>query len=68
MLIVTRRTGEVIDITLEDGRVITITQLGVKGCSVRYGIDAPKSVLIDRHEITERKWKETHREVVNGNV
>jgi carbon storage regulator len=68
MLILTRKTGESIDITLEDGRVITIMQLGVKGSQVRYGIDAPKTVIIDRHEITERKWKETHRELVNGNV
>lgn len=68
MLILTRKTGEGIDITLEDGRRITITQLGVKGNQVRYGIDAPRTVTIDRHEITERKWKETHREMVNGNV
>lgn len=58
MLIFTRRTGEITDLTLEDGRVITITQLGVKGNQVRYGIDAPKSIIIDRREITERKRRE----------
>lgn len=60
MLILTRRIGEQIDITLEDGRRITITQLGVKGNQVRYGIDAAKTIIIDRHEITERKWDEEH--------
>lgn len=55
MLIVTRRTGQTLDITLEDGRVITIAQLGVKGNQVRYGIDAPRTILVDRHEVTERK-------------
>lgn len=48
--------------------MITIMQLGVKGNQVRFGINAPKTVTVDRHEITERKWKETHRKVVNGNV
>jgi carbon storage regulator CsrA len=60
MLILTRRTGQQIDITLEDGRCIRIVQLGVKGCQVRYGIDAAKTIVIDRSEITERKWEETH--------
>ena len=68
MLILTRRTGEVIDITLEDGRRIEVHTLGVKGNQVRYGIAAPKSVTVDRHEITQRKWNEQHPELVNGNV
>jgi carbon storage regulator len=66
VLILTRKTGEEIDITLEDGRRITITQLGVKGNQVRYGVSAPKTVIVDRHEITERKWDEQHPG--NGNV
>ena len=60
MLILTRRTGEQIDITLEDGRRITITQLGVKGNQVRYGIDAPRTITVDRSEVTARKWDEQH--------
>jgi carbon storage regulator len=68
MLILTRHTGEDIDITLEDGRRITITQLGVKGNQVRYGITAPKSILVDREEVTRRKLKQAHPELVNGNV
>jgi carbon storage regulator len=62
MLILTRRTGERIDITLEDQRRITITQLGVTGNQVRYGIDAPKSIVVDRGEITARKSREREDE------
>ena len=58
MLILTRRTGEDVDITLEDGRRITITLLGVKGNQVRYGINAPKTITIDRSEVTKRKARE----------
>jgi carbon storage regulator CsrA len=69
MLILTRRTGEEIDITLEDGRRITIALLGVMGNQCRYGISAPKTVLIDRSEITARKAREVQPgEEANGNV
>jgi carbon storage regulator len=68
MLILTRRTGEVIDVTLEDGRRIALTIMGVKGNQVRVGIDAPRTVVVDRAEITKRKWVEDHPERVNGNV
>lgn len=60
MLVLTRRPGEVIDITLEDGRRIEVRTLGVNGNQVRYGIDAPRSITVDRHEITRRKWDEVH--------
>jgi carbon storage regulator len=60
MLILTRRTGQQLDITLEDGRRIEIVQLGVKGNQVRYGIRAPRTILVDRSEITELKWEEAH--------
>ncbi len=65
MLIITRRTGEQIDITLEDGRRITFVQIGVKGDQVRYGISAPKTIVVDRAEITLRKDREI--EEANGN-
>lgn len=66
MLILTRRPVETIDLTLEDGRRIEISVLGVNGNQVRIGIEAPKTIIVDRHEITKRKWAETHE--VCGNV
>ncbi len=47
MLILTRRIGEVLKL----GEDITVTVLGVRGNQVRIGIDAPKSVAIQREEI-----------------
>ena len=47
MLILTRRVGEALKL-VED---ITVTVLGVRGNQVRIGIDAPKSVAIQREEI-----------------
>ena len=47
MLILTRRVGE----ALKLGEDITVTVLGVRGNQVRIGIDAPKSVAIQREEI-----------------
>ena len=47
MLILTRRVGE----ALKLGEDITVTVLGVRGNQVRIGIDAPRSVSIQREEI-----------------
>ena len=47
MLILTRRVGE----ALKLGEDITVTVQGVRGNQVRIGIDAPKSVAIQREEI-----------------
>ena len=47
MLILTRRVGEAFKL----GEDITVTVLGVRGNQVRIGIDAPKSVAIQREEI-----------------
>lgn len=58
MLVITRRPVETIDITLEDNRRIEISVLGVLGNKVRLGIDAPKTVVVDRREISERKMEE----------
>ena len=44
MLILTRRVGEAMKL----GEEITVTVLGVRGNQVRIGIDAPKSVAIQR--------------------
>ncbi len=51
MLILTRRPAETIYI----GDEVTITVLGVVGNQVRFGIEAPRSIVIDRAEIHERK-------------
>jgi len=54
MLILTRRLGEKLII----GEDVTVTILGVKGCQVRIGIDAPSDVRINREEIYKRILKE----------
>lgn len=51
MLILSRRIGEVIQI----GNDISVVVLGVNGCQVRLGVEAPKGVPVDRREIAERK-------------
>ena len=50
MLILTRRTGEVLSI----GEHIKITVLGVRGEQVRLGFEAPRDVAINRKEVHER--------------
>jgi len=58
MLILTRRQAESIFI----GDEITITVLGVVGNQVRFGIEAPRHITIDRAEVHERK-----KRAANGN-
>ena len=60
MLILTRRVGE----ALKLGEDITVTVLGVRGNQVRIGIDAPKSVAIQREEIYDTAV--THRTSETG--
>ncbi len=60
MLILTRRTGEMLNI----GDNIQVTVLGIKGNQVRIGIDAPKDVPVHREEIYE---KIKHEEIEEGN-
>ena len=50
MLILTRRSGEVLMI----GKDITVTILGVRGNQVRVGVDAPKDVTVHREEVFNR--------------
>lgn len=69
MLILTRRPAESIHI----GEEIVVTVLAVVGNQVRFGIEAPKSVTIDRAEVRERKQQEKLRKRdkdgnVDGNV
>lgn len=51
MLILTRRVGETIMI----GTEVTVTVLGVKGNQVRIGVNAPKTMVVDREEIAARR-------------
>ncbi len=60
MLILTRRPVEAICI----GDEVTVTVLGVVGNQVRLGIEAPRSITVDRAEIHERK----KRAATVGNV
>jgi carbon storage regulator len=50
MLILTRGVDE----TLMIGDEVTVTVLGVRGNSVRIGINAPRAVAVHREEIYER--------------
>jgi carbon storage regulator len=66
MLILTRRPAETIYI----GEQVTITVLGVVGNQVRFGIEAPRSITIDRAEIHERKKRQAALAagIASGNV
>jgi carbon storage regulator len=67
MLILTRRPVEAINI----GDEIVITVLGVTGGQVRFGIEAPRSIPVDRAEVFERKRRKVAAEAhgnVNGNT
>lgn len=50
MLILTRRTGE----SLQIGDDIKATILGINGCQVKIGVEAPKHVDVHREEIYAR--------------
>lgn len=60
MLRLTRKTHQSIVCTLEDGRTITFTIQGVQGNHVGVGIDAPRSITIDRYEVYVRKLGESN--------
>jgi carbon storage regulator len=50
VLILTRRIGETVMI----GEEVTVTVLRVKGNQVRLGVNAPKTVSVQREEIFHR--------------
>ena len=54
MLILTRRIGETVMI----GDDVAITVLRVKGNQVRLGVNAPKTVSVQREEIFQRVQQE----------
>jgi len=62
MLILTRRPGESVIITLEDGTEINIVTLEVNGNQVRTGYIAPLNVKVNRQEIHDRIKKEKEQE------
>ena len=57
MLILGRRRGERITIQTSDG-IITVMPVMFDGDQVRIGIDAPKHIAVDRHEVYLRKRQE----------
>jgi carbon storage regulator len=59
MLILSRRIGE----TVMVGHDVRITILEVRGCQVRVGIKAPRSVAVHREEIYERIKRQEERVV-----
>jgi carbon storage regulator len=54
MLILTRRAGE----TLRIGDNVEVTVMAINGAQVRIGIKAPRTVVVDREEIAERKRRD----------
>lgn len=54
MLILTRRPGE----TIKIGSTVAVTVLAVNGNQVRIGISAPKNIVVDREEISERRARD----------
>ena len=57
MLILSRRIGE----TVMVGHDVRITILEVRGCQVRVGIKAPRSVAVHREEIYEKIKRQDER-------
>ena len=55
MLILTRRVGETVMI----GEEVTVTVLRVKGNQVRLGVNAPKTISVQREEIFHRIKQES---------
>ena len=54
MLVLTRRVGESIVIADE----IRVTVVSVRGDRIRLGIEAPRSVCIERQEVHDRRMAE----------
>jgi carbon storage regulator len=68
MLVLTRHAGEQIVIAGE----IVVTVVSIEGSKVRIGVEAPKSVRVDRKEVHSRRLAErayamgAHKEVGVG--
>ena len=42
---------------------VRVTSLGIKGCQIRVGVDAPKSISVHRQEVYERLKRENAGEI-----
>jgi carbon storage regulator len=62
MLVLTRHCGEQIVIA-ED---IIVTVVAIEGNKIRLGIEAPKSVRVDRKEVHDRRMNEYQAERQQG--
>ena len=58
MLVLSRHRDESVYVELEDGRIITIMPVDIRGDKVRLGLDAPETIKIHREEI----WREIQEE------
>lgn len=61
-LTVSRRQNEAIVITLPDGRVIEVKNIGHESPYTRLRIEAPRDILIDRKEVLLQKLANTAME------
>ncbi len=52
MLILSRKFGESLTLTLPDGRVIEVKYCGMHGSGIRLGIEAPRDVKVMRPEVS----------------
>ena len=57
MLVLTRHCGEQIVIAEE----IVVTVVAIEGNKIRIGVEAPKSVRVDRQEVHERRQADKAR-------
>jgi carbon storage regulator len=64
VLILTRRVGETVMI----GDEVAVTVLRVKGNQVRLGVNAPKSISVQREEIFQRMKRENGPSDNQGNA
>lgn len=68
MLILDLRVGEIVDITNESGQRVEVKRLhNARNGDMRLGFSAPRSIVIDRRNVTERKERERAKGA-NGNV
>lgn len=56
MLVISRKCEERIVLELEDGRIIDLVITEIRGDKVRLGIDAPRTIRINRKELI---WQPT---------
>ena len=55
MLLLGRKSGQQVRITLEDGRIINVIVAGLSNGQCRLGFEGDSTIIIDRLEVAERK-------------